>query len=547
MMNRRKFLKNSGWGLMGLAASGSILSACTKHAGAKASAKIEVDPSTLKIFWGDVHNHCNVTYGHGDLRLALEAAREQLDFASVTPHAMWPDIPGRNDPRLKWVIEYHESAFKKLREGRYDEYLRMTEEYNEDGKFITFPSYECHSMEHGDHVVLSKNQGFPLVECTSVEDLKQKLKGEEVFVTPHHMGYQNGFRGYNWKCFTEGDQTPFVEIFSRHGLAESDQGDYNYLHDMGPRSYEGSALYGLELGHKFGFIGSTDQHAGYPGSFSDGRIAVLAKSLSRDDIWEAMKQRHVYCATGDKINLDFRINDAIMGEVTQGNRRHIYLGVEAASYIDYIDVVKNGRCIARLNGPMNTIVPDDDTIRAKVRIEFGWNREEEPVRWDGYVEISDGVINASTPCFRGAAYTSPQADKIGHEDITNVNRVLARTDKRVDLEMYSVKNPNTMTPAMQAVNLDVTMPKKARVRVFVNRQELSYTLEELLQGSKSHFMRGWLSEAVLFNRAVPESGFAVEHVMTDDEPERDTDYYYLRVRQRDGQWAFSSPIWVERV
>ena len=35
----------------------------------------------------------------------------------------------------------------------------------------------------------------------------------------------------------------------------------------------------------------------------------------------------------------------------------------------------------------------------------------------------------------------------------------------------------------------------------------------------------------------------VEHYMEDKEPQRDTDYYYVRVRQRDGQWAWSSPIW----
>ena len=66
------------------------------------------------------------------------------------------------------------------------------------------------------------------------------------------MGYQGGYRGYNWKCFTEGDITPFVEMYSRHGLAESDQGDYPYLHDMGPRQWEGTIQYGLELGNKFG-------------------------------------------------------------------------------------------------------------------------------------------------------------------------------------------------------------------------------------------------------------------------------------------------------
>ena len=34
--------------------------------------------------------------------------------------------------------------------------------------------------------------------------------------------------------------------------------------------------------------------------------------------------------------------------------------------------------------------------------------------------------------------------------------------------------------------------------------------------------------------------------MEDTEPQKETDYYYVRVRQRDQQWAWSSPIWVER-
>ena len=146
------------------------------------------------------------------MRDAFEAAKGQLDFVSVTPHAMWPDIPGADDPRLKWVIDYHTGAFKRLREGGYEKYVAMTNEYNKEGEFLTFVGYEAHSMEHGDHVALNYDLDAPLVECTSIEDWKQKAKGHKVFITPHHMGYQGGYRGYNWKCFTEGDQTPFVEM-----------------------------------------------------------------------------------------------------------------------------------------------------------------------------------------------------------------------------------------------------------------------------------------------------------------------------------------------
>ena len=60
---------------------------------------------------------------------------------------MWPDIPGADDPRLKWVIDYHTGAFNRLREGGYEKYVKMTNEYNKEGEFLTFVGYEAHSME----------------------------------------------------------------------------------------------------------------------------------------------------------------------------------------------------------------------------------------------------------------------------------------------------------------------------------------------------------------------------------------------------------------
>ena len=540
-MNRRHFLQTTGWSFLGLAASGSLLEACTSR---KEAQKVMPSASEYKTFWGDLHNHCNITYGHGDMRDAFEAAKQQLDFVSVTPHAMWPDIPGKNDPRLEWVIGYHTEAFKRLRAGGYQKYVAMTNEYNQEGKFLTFIGYEAHSMEHGDHVALNYDLDAPLVECTSIEDWKQKAKGHKVFITPHHMGYQTGYRGYNWKFFTEGDITPFVEMYSRHGLAESDQGDYPYLHDMGPRQWEGTILYGLEQGHKFGIIGSTDQHSGYPGSYGDGRVGVLAKSLKRDDIWEALRTRHVCCATGDKILIDFRLNDAFMGDVTKGNSRRIYLNVEGGSCIDYVDIIKNGKILARLNGPMTPAMPKEDTVHCKVKVEFGWNREERYVNWNGCLSIDKGRILSVTPCFRGAAFTSPQPGE--KEFHTHVNKILSVEEKKTELEMYSSKNPNTTTPATQAVILELEMPKDGVLTADFNGKQFSHTLGELLEGSRSHFMIGWLSEAILFNRAMPESCYTIEHYMEDTEPERDTDYYYVRVRQRDQQWGWSSPIWVER-
>lgn len=542
-MDRRKFIKNTGWTFVGLAATGSLLQGCQPKS--KEAKKIMPSLHNLKLYWGDIHNHCNLTYGHGDMKDAFEAAKEQLDFVSVTPHAMWEDIPGRNDLRLQWVIDYHTKAFDALRAGKWDEYVKMTNEYNKENEFLTFLSYECHDMAHGDHVALLHDLEGTMVEPSNAMELRAKLKGQKAFVTPHHMGYQTGFRGYNWKTFQEGVQTPFVEMYSRHGLAESDDGDYNYLHDMGPRQWEGTVLYGLEKGYKFGIIGSTDQHAGYPGSYGDGRVMALAPSLKRDDIWNALQNRNVGCATGDKIKIDFRINDAIMGEVIRGNSRKIYLNVEGENSVDYVDIIKNGKCIARMNGPLIPQVPQEDPVRCKIKVEFGWNREEEYVHWNGKLSVDKGKINRITPCFRGAAYTSPQPGEKAFE--TRVNRILSSSEKEVELDMYSSKNPNTTTPAMQGAVLDVTIPKAGNLTADFNGKKITHSIGELLQGSKAHFMIGWLSEAILFGRAIPESAFQIEHYMEDTLAEREVDYYYVRVRQKNQQWAWSSPIWVEKV
>ena len=510
-------------------------------------ANCKTSDQVMNIYYGDLHNHCNLTYAHGDMRDAFEVAKQQLDFLSLTPHAMWPDIPGREDPRLSWVIDYHTDAFKRLRAGGWAKYVSMTQEYNQECKFLTFIGYECHSMKYGDHVALNYRLDAPLVECDSIPDLMRKLKNEKAFVTPHHMGYQEGFRGYAWKYFNE-EKTPFVEIYSRHGLAEDDLGDFPNLHDMGPRSFDGTMVSGLNQGHKFGVIGSTDQHAGYPGSYGDGLACVIAPSLTRDAIWDALANRHVYCVTGDKIKLDFRINKAIMGDVINAKDRKISVHVEGQNFIDYVDIIKNGQRMKRINAPSNNASINGNLIHAKVKIEFGWNRESEYVHWLGNLSLTQGTINALTPCFRGAAYTSPQKDQLanGYHFETKVNRVLAKDDKKVDLEMYSTKNPNTLTPTTQAVILEVTMPRNAKIVANFNGVEYAHTMQELLNGTKSHFMIGWLSEAIQFHRAATESVYIIDESFVDTEPSKDTDYYYVRVRQRDNNWAISSPIWVEK-
>ncbi|MEA1996586.1 MAG: Tat pathway signal sequence, partial [Gemmatimonadota bacterium] len=163
--------------------------------------------------------------------------------------------------------------------------------------------------------------------------------------------------------------------------------------------------------------------------------------------------------------------------------------------------------------------------------------------WQGALELCGGKLLSATPCFRGLQVTSPQK---GLDEKTMVSRMLEVSETGCSFHSYTVGNPNTLTPTTCSVVLDLEMGRQDVLRARVNGRVFEHRLGELLEGARSHFMEGWLSEAVCFHRAVPEAGFLLERELADNTPERETDYYYLRARQRNDQWAWSSPVWVRR-
>ena len=41
----------------------------------------------MKLLFGDIHDHCGISYGYGSLENALKNALSHLDFVAVTGHA----------------------------------------------------------------------------------------------------------------------------------------------------------------------------------------------------------------------------------------------------------------------------------------------------------------------------------------------------------------------------------------------------------------------------------------------------------------------------
>lgn len=493
----------------------------------------------MKLLFGDIHNHCGMTYGYGSLEHALAAAREQLDFCMVTGHAMWPDIPERT-PERAFLVDYHKAGFAKLK-ARWEEICAIVAAAAAEG-FITFQGYEMHSSHYGDYHLLSTDNLLPLIDSTSPKNLLENVSPSPGIVIPHHMGYTPGYRGINWDEFDE-TISPVVEVYSKHGCGMSDGAPYPYYHTMGPRDGRSTAWEGLRRGYKFGFVASTDHHAGYPGSYGDGRAAVWAEEATKEAVWDAILQRRTYAVTGDKIRCQFSVNGAPMGSEITADARDIDINVEACDFIDSVTLYKNLKPLYVFHQPESA----ETEGNYKIRIELGWGKNtEEGYLWECAACVRGGKFLDAEPCFRGRNVLSPAEKDKADDDVNNLrNHIAVCSDNSVEFTAETFKNPSSTVPATAAVNLTVSGSPKTALSLEVNGRQMNVTVGELLESSRSMHMDSYNSHACLVHQAVPDTAYRFQ-ANVKDTPQTAHDVYYVEVRQKNEQYAWVSPVFVNK-
>jgi hypothetical protein len=497
--------------------------------------------SGLTAYAGDLHNHCDISYGHGSIEDAYRNARLQLDFATVTGHASWHDMPSRPEH----ISEYHRRGFERLR-GRWSDVQSITEGMNVDGEFASFLSFEWHSMTYGDHCVYYRSGTGPLEPSQSqtLEELRTQLRalgqrGLAAMALPHHIGYLRGFRGINWSTYTD-EFAPVIELVSMHGNGEDDHGPRPYLHTMGPRDFGSMAYRGLEAGHRFGFIGSTDHHSAHPGSYGYGRAMVWSDALTRDSIWDAIQRRRTYCVTGDRIMLATAVNGVGMGGVsTSSGARRIDVSVRGGSSLDYVEIIRNGTVIHRSRV---SAAPRRSEFTGIVALAVGWGEVGVPQLWDIDIAVEGGRIDAVEPRLHGYDIVAPTDDE---PDAYSFSDWQQTDSAHVRLSTRTMGNPTVMTDATQRLALHLTGDANTTVCARINGQEVRHTIGELLQGPRVGFTGGFVSPSFVFERAEPSESLAIDVSIVDETGTGPGDWYYARVRQHNEQYAWSSPTWVE--
>lgn len=503
---------------------------------------------TYQLYWGDLHSHCSISYGHGTVEQALRRAREQLDFCSVTGHAFWPDMP-TDRSRYAEIIDYHTTGFARLAKN-WPQLLKLQDEATAAGDFIALPSYEWHSLASGDHNVYAAGPHLSLEDAADLSALRDLAIRTGALMIPHHVGYRAGYRGINWDDYDE-QASPFVEVFSLHGCSLSDDAPYPMLHDMGPRDAGSTAEEGWRRGYRFGIVGGTDHHAAYPGSHGDGRMGVFAERLTRDALFDAFRARRVYAATGDRIEARMWLNDAFIGDTVRApDERVIRLVVRGSDALDKVELVRNGRVIRRFFPDSNIAASTQQGQDFRLRITWGWGRNTVPVGWDGRLDLQGGRITDCESLFSGQSVVAPQAEEergSGNllEDVDLPHSILESTADHVCWRSITMGNKTMRHETTQGLSLGLHAPLSARIVIEVNGHSFEHALGELLGRGRSHFLNGWLSEAIRIGPLVPIHETTVEAEFR-DLPDRETDVYRINVAQKNDQWAWLSPIWAEQ-
>ena len=499
----------------------------------------ESESAPLNVYFGDLHNHNSVGYGLGSPERAFEIAKSHLDFLCFTPHAYY-DTSAQSEMMKNWT------GYEKITHDRWPDVLALNREYYQPGEFVTFPGYERHSSTVGHYCIVFPGGDPPLEYFGELKDFQRHAREMGAILVPHHPGYIEGTAGAD-PTHWDPSVSPLLEMFSEHGCAECDTAPVDYIrHSMGPRVTRHTMQGFLEQGYRFWIVASTDDHLGFPGAYGEGKAAVLAAELTRRAVFGALGKRRCYGVSGDRIELDFRVNGRLMGEeLPYAAKRTITAAVRGWDAVDRIEVLKNNRVVHRE-------IPCDLDPGAglwdrpvTLRIEYGWgpmaenqiplDRIPDIFDWDFKVTLAGAKMLDLQPCWQSAPLDEGRRHRLSN-----------RTAAGFSLRSYTSRqrclfNRDTHVMAMRiqasprdSVTIDITEPEK---------KSLTVRFSDLLGGDEAVRVG---RNSIKLHRIFPEINTVSRFSFVDDSPGDRADWYYLRVAQKNGQFAWSSPVWVEK-
>ena len=453
-----------------------------------------------RLYWADLHGQTEETVGTGSIEEYFTYARD-VAAVDATAHS-------GNDFQITTEV------YRQLREN--------AERFYAPNRFVTFHGYEWsgNTPAGGDHNVYYRNDGSIRrsshtevddksdidTDCYPIDHLYAANAGrDDVIITPHIGGRRANL------AYHDSSLEPAVEIASQWGR------------------FEWFAREALERGMRVAFIGGSDDHSGRPGwsaatlahhGVRGGLTGYLARDLTREGIWEALKTRRCYGTSGPRIILDVSVSGHPMGsEPVLTDTPEIRVRALGTAPIDTIEL-RRGQQTMYTHSALPTPEPGEPW-----RIRFAWrgarNRDRtRALDWTGGLTVWDGRITG----VENYAIDNPR-------------------DGVIDWDATRISWRSHTCGDWDGVILELEGDDQTRIEFTSAATRFSCRLADIA-GEPLEQTGPGLEQCVIVRRLAHRTGpNEVQFTWHDESPTRGLNPYWIWLTQSDGELAWSTPVY----
>ncbi len=313
-----------------------------------------IDGQKYTLIYGNLHEHSYSsncwpagTDGslHDDYRFGMYS--EGYDFFGMTDHAA-------STSEIHWRKN-----------------LRIADFYNESEKFVAVPAVEWTLQSDPELDDIQHGAGHYNIIFASTEDAQKYIRNKhEIYcprtpesniapalwkmldekeiqcvTIPHHTA--DKIHPLDWNV-TDPRYVSTVEIFQCRGNNEypgcpRERNLTRHTPTHHKRAYIDYAL--KEKKYKMGFIASGDHN-----SMGVGVAALWVKEISRAGIVEALQNRRTFATTGDKMFIDFKVNEATMGTISKAKKLpEMAIYVVGQYPLEKVEILRNSEVIHKFD------------------------------------------------------------------------------------------------------------------------------------------------------------------------------------------------------
>lgn len=460
-------------------------------------------------YWGDLHAQTDATVGTG-------TEEEYFRF-------------GRDEARLDFIS--HQGNDFQMTDDDWERLNRVTRQFHVDHRYVVFPGYEwsANTPAGGDRNVFFRREGYPIIRSShwqipeTVEDqrtpahpanvfferIRQHVPLDDVLVASHVGGRYADIRRY-----LDAELAPLVEVVSCWGV------------------FEWMLFDAFEREARVGVMCNSDGHKGRPGDegpgagefgIASGLTCVLADELTRDAVFDALKQRRCYGTSGPRILLDVEVDGAAMGaEIQSTGEVNVAATTVGVAGIDSLELFAGRERLDQVRPPAFENLAGS----RRLRIMWGGSRirgRGRRAHWDGTLHIEGNSIEA----VELVSFDSP------------ADGIVSRSDREIQFRSRT-------TGDLDGLDLILKQAQTGRIAWETPLGTLEADLGQLGDGRVSRSFGGldlrcyveWYPDDL---GAVP-TALAGQWTVRLNQPWTPL---WLKVTQVDGHMAWSSPVYVK--